>query len=73
MNSNKNAPARLVASPDLAIELSVSTRTIERWSNDPASGFPKSFKLGARRNFFVRSEIDEWLQRRCEAPNAGVT
>ncbi len=44
-----------------------STRTIERWANDPEYehlDFPKPVQLGDNSVGFLEEEIDEWIARR---------
>ena len=49
----------LVTRSTVAQEFDVHKRTVDRWEDDPALGFPKSVLIKGQR-FFQREEIDAW-------------
>lgn len=61
-----NIPDALVPKPRLAAELGVSTRTLSRWLDDDVIAFPRPIVV-RNRNFFRRSEIENWKLRQAVA------
>ncbi len=49
----------LVAKPRLAHEHDVSTRTIDRWTEDPTLNFPRPVKIKTR-IYYYRDEVENW-------------
>jgi hypothetical protein len=60
----------LIPKPNLARELGVSGRTLSRWLDDPAIGFPRPIVIRAR-NYFDRHSVEAWKGAQIRA--AGTT
>lgn len=59
-------PDALVPKPRLAEELGVSSRTLSRWLDDDVIAFPRPLVV-RNRNFFRRSEVENWKIRQALA------
>lgn len=63
---NQTVADPLVSKPNLAKELSISSRTLSRWLEDSTIDFPRPIVL-RNRNFFRRSEVESWKLRQAVA------
>ena len=52
----------LIPKPNVAREFGVCSRTLSRWLNDGALGFPRPVTLRGR-NYFARSELVDKINR----------
>lgn len=48
---------------EVAEELKVSEKTVMRWREDPEKNFPKPYCPDGRTLYFVRGEIERWIER----------
>jgi hypothetical protein len=70
MNENlRVGEGSLIPKPNLARELGVSGRTISRWLDDPAIGFPRPIVVRSR-NYFCRPDIEAWKSAQIRSAGA---
>ena len=53
----------LIPAPQLAGEFGITRRTLARWFEDPALGFPQPTRIN-KRLYFSRSAVEEWKATR---------
>ena len=56
----------LLPTRHVAKRYSVSSRSIDRWVENPALNFPQPLQINGR-NYFNEGELDEFDRRRAEA------
>jgi prophage regulatory protein len=68
MDDRKISPPQIVRKADLANQLAVSTKWLERES--AAGRFPKPIQLSTRSVGWLLSDVDAWLAAKAAARNA---
>jgi predicted DNA-binding transcriptional regulator AlpA len=60
----RTSPPRLLTIEEVCWRLSRSSRTIERYLQDPQLEFPRPVRLGPRDRAWIDTEIEDWIRQR---------